>query len=76
MSWSILSDKLCERENDQKFKLKTLVRSVGANLQTTIHVINCLRIENGWKVRKKTTDFLQNKLCKKSLDCIEKSLDH
>jgi len=34
-------------ENVWKLKLEALVCSVGANLQTTIHVINCLRIENG-----------------------------
>jgi len=28
------------------------------------------------ELEKKTTDFLQNILCKNSLDCIEKSLDH
>jgi len=65
---------MSERENAWKLKIKTLLCSVGANLQTSIHAINCLRIENGWKVRKKTTDFLQNILCKKSLYCIEKSL--
>jgi len=33
---------------NKKSKLETL-RSVGANLQTTIHVINCFYIEKGWK---------------------------
>jgi len=29
--------------NNEKLKLETLVRSVGANLQSIIHIINCLR---------------------------------
>jgi len=36
-------------ENDEKFKLETLDRSVVANLRITIHVINCLRIREGFK---------------------------
>jgi len=28
--------------NDEKLKLETLVRSVGAKLQAIIHIINCL----------------------------------
>jgi len=39
--------------NNEKLKLKTLVRSVGANLQAIIHIINCLRIEKGLKSFKK-----------------------
>ena len=57
--WPILQQKQSGSENDCTLKLETLVCSVGANLQTTINVINCLRIENGWKVRKRTADFLQ-----------------
>ena len=53
------SDKMRGSENDGKFKLERLVCTVGANLQTTIHVISCLRIENGWKLKKRTCDFLQ-----------------
>ena len=30
-------------ENNEKLKLETVVRSVGANLQTTIHIVNCIR---------------------------------
>jgi len=30
-----------------KLKLESLVRSVGANLQAIIHIINCLQIEKG-----------------------------
>jgi len=33
--------------NNEKIKLETLVRSVGANLQTIIHIINCLCIKKG-----------------------------
>jgi len=35
--------------NNEKLKLKALVRSVGANLQAIImiHIINCLQIEKG-----------------------------
>jgi len=36
-------------ESNVKLKLKTLVRSVGTNLQTTIRIINCLQINNGWR---------------------------
>ena len=39
--------------NNEKLKLETLVRSVGANLQAIIHIINCLRIKKGWKYSKK-----------------------
>jgi len=35
------------RANNEKLKLETLVRSVGANLQATIQIINSLRIEKG-----------------------------
>jgi len=45
--WPILQQKQSGSENDCTLKLETLVCSVGANLQTTINVINCLRIENG-----------------------------
>jgi len=38
---------------NEKLKLETLVRSVGANLQAMIHIINCLRIKKGWKSLKK-----------------------
>jgi len=37
------------RGNNEKLKLETLVRSVGANLQAIIHIINCLRIKKGLK---------------------------
>jgi len=33
--------------NNEKLKLETLVRSVGANLQAIIHIINCLGIKKG-----------------------------
>jgi len=39
--------------NNEKFILKTLARSVGANLQEMINIINCLRIEKGRKSLKK-----------------------
>jgi len=39
--------------NNEKIKLETLVRSVGANLQAVIHIINCLRIKKGYKYLKK-----------------------
>jgi len=32
-------------ENNEKLKLERLDRSVGANVQTTIHIINCLRMK-------------------------------
>ena len=72
--------------NNEKLKLKALVRSVGANLQAIImiHIINCLQIEKGWKslkkgwkVRKTWPIFFIYILRKKSLDCskITRSLD-
>jgi len=33
--------------NNEKIKLETLIRSVGANLQAIIHIIDCLRIKKG-----------------------------
>jgi len=49
--------------NDEKLKLETLVRSVGAKLQAIIHIINCLgnkkdwkSIKKGWKVEKLEND--------------------
>jgi len=49
------SNKQYGSETNEKLKLETLVRSVsvGGNLQTKIHVINCLRIKDGWKSSKK-----------------------
>jgi len=43
------SNKQYGSETNEKLKLETLVRSVsvGGNLQTKIHVINCLRIKDG-----------------------------
>jgi len=35
------------RANNEKLKLETLVRSVGANLQATIQIINSLWIKKG-----------------------------
>jgi len=57
---------------NKKSKLETL-RSVGANLQTTIHVI-IFFYWKGLKSWRKTTDRLETILCKKSLDYSEKSL--
>jgi len=42
------TNKQLERENNQKLKIETLVRSVGTNLQTTINAINCIWNEKGW----------------------------
>jgi len=33
--------------NNEKLISETLLRSVGANLQAIIHIINCLRIKKG-----------------------------
>jgi len=41
------------RANNEKLKLETLVRSVGANLQATIQIINSLWIKKGWKSLKR-----------------------
>jgi len=35
------------RENNKILKLETLFRSFGANIQTVIHVINCLLVRKG-----------------------------
>ena len=54
--------------NNEKLKLETL-RSVGANLQATIHIINCLQIKKGWKVEKlEKSKYI---LWKKSLDLVK-----
>ena len=34
---------------NEKLKLESLVRSVGANLQAIIHIINCLQIKKGFE---------------------------
>jgi len=38
---------------NEKFKLETLVRSVGTNLQAIIYIIDCVRITKGRKSLKK-----------------------
>jgi len=53
------SNKQFRRKNNQKLKLETLVCSVGANLQTTIHAINCSWIE-GLKSWEKYNRFSSN----------------
>ena len=35
---TVMANKQCGCEKNEKLKLETLVRSVGANLQTTIHI--------------------------------------
>ena len=72
-------------ENNEKLKLERLDRSVGANVQTTIHIINCLRMKKRWKSLKKDLKvemfeksqpiIFKYIICKISLDCSEKSLD-
>jgi len=42
-----INNKQYGRANNEKLKLETLVRSVGANLQAIIQIINSLRIKNG-----------------------------
>jgi len=81
-----INNKQYGRANNEKLKLETLVRSVGANLQAIIQIINSLRIKNGWKSLKRSwkIEKLENRqsiffkyiLWKQSLDCSEKSLDH
>ena len=39
--------------NNEKTKLETLVRSVGANLQAIIHIINCLPFKKRLKMFEK-----------------------
>jgi len=43
------SNKQRGNKNNKKDKLETFVLSLGANIQTTIHVINylCIRVEKG-----------------------------
>jgi len=60
---------------NKKFKSETL-RSVGANLQATINVINCFLLETGWKIGEKQSIVLKHILCKNSLDDSENPLDH
>jgi len=81
-----INNKQHVRASNEKLKLETLVRSVGANLQAIIPIINSLRIKKGWKSLKRgwKTEKLENSqpiffkyiLWKQSLDCSEKSLDH
>jgi len=40
-----ISTKQHGRENNKKLNLEVLVPSVGANIQTTIHVIICLQVK-------------------------------
>ena len=63
-----ISTKQHGRENNKKLNLEMLVPPVGANIQTTIHVIICLQVKKRWKIRKKTTDLLQTHFCQKCLD--------
>ena len=65
--WKCLQGQHCSikqrgSRNNKKVKWETLVLPVGANIQTTIHVINCLEGQ---------PTFFKHTLCKKSLDCGE-----
>jgi len=81
-----INNKQHRRANNEKLKLDTLLRSVVANLQAIIQIINSLRIEKGWKSLKRgwKIEKLENSqpiffkyiLWKQSLDYSEKSLDH
>jgi len=42
-----INNKQHVRASNEKLKLETLVRSVGANLQAIIPIINSLRIKKG-----------------------------
>ena len=62
-----------------KLKLESLVRSVGANLQAIIHIINCLQIEKGWqveKLEKRQPILFKYNSNLKSPGCRDRSLDH
>ena len=52
-NFSAINNKQHGRANNEKLKLETLVRSVGANLQAIIQIINSLRIKKGSKSKKK-----------------------
>jgi len=45
------------RANNEKLKLETLVRSVGASLQAIIQIFNSLRIKQGWKSLKRAENL-------------------
>jgi len=62
--WVACSSKYRGRENHQKFKLETLVRSVGASLQTTIHAMIVYELKGAEKREKRPPIFFKHILRK------------
>ena len=52
-------------ENNKKLRLEKLACSGGANIHTTIRVINCFSEETRLKARSRTTDLLQTNTLQK-----------
>jgi len=51
---NIAVNKQYEDENNEKLKLETLIRSVGGNLQTKIHVINLYGLKTAENLQKRS----------------------